>query len=200
MYITDINGREIIYYDDRLEFDTLTILYKDMKNITQSFDGCPVFRFEYQGRDLKIPCKEDDYKIVVEYFRMAADQAQKSDPLEFLADDKKTESRSYSNYDRYGAYEDYGRYNSYGSQQRSEGSKTINKHLYVWLCSFMFGIWGIDRFIRGQIGLGILKIFTAGCFGIMYLYDWIQGIIKAYGGAYNDTEDLYFNADGSYTR
>lgn len=34
-----------------------------------------------------------------------------------------------------------------------------------------FGVLGIDRFYRGQIGLGILKLLTAGGCGIWALID-----------------------------
>ncbi len=98
MYITDVNGRKIIYYDDRLELDSLTIYYKEMKDISQSFEGRPVFRFRYRDRDLRIPCRKEDYKVVLEYFRMAADQGQEFDPLEFLADDKQHYDSVYTDY------------------------------------------------------------------------------------------------------
>nr|WP_237076510.1 TM2 domain-containing protein [Mycoplasma phocoeninasale] len=34
------------------------------------------------------------------------------------------------------------------------------------LLSFFFGGLGIDRFYGGRVGLGLLKLFTAGGFGI----------------------------------
>jgi TM2 domain-containing membrane protein YozV len=39
--------------------------------------------------------------------------------------------------------------------------------------SIFFGTLGIDRFIMGHIGLGILKLITAGGFGIWWLIDVI---------------------------
>lgn len=41
------------------------------------------------------------------------------------------------------------------------------------LMSIFFGTLGIDRFIMGHIGLGILKLITAGGFGIWWLVDVI---------------------------
>lgn len=39
--------------------------------------------------------------------------------------------------------------------------------------SIFFGTLGIDRFMMGHIGLGILKLITAGGFGIWWLVDVI---------------------------
>ncbi len=33
---------------------------------------------------------------------------------------------------------------------------------------------GIDRFYLGYTGMGVLKLLTAGCFGILYIVDIIQ--------------------------
>ncbi|MCU4117123.1 TM2 domain-containing protein [Mycoplasma zalophi] len=45
--------------------------------------------------------------------------------------------------------------------------------LVFLLISFFLGGLGIDRFIKGQIGLGVLKLITAGGFGIWWLIDLI---------------------------
>lgn len=41
----------------------------------------------------------------------------------------------------------------------------------VFVCSIFFGTLGVDRFLNGQIVLGILKILTFGGFGIWSIID-----------------------------
>ncbi|WP_022770425.1 TM2 domain-containing protein [Butyrivibrio sp. NC2007] len=79
--------------------------------------------------------------------------------------------------------------------------KSINKHVYVWVCSFIFGYLGVDRFVRGQIFLGIMKLlFNWATCGIWWLVDWIIGMVKAYGSAFGSEDNLGFNTNGSFVR
>jgi len=41
--------------------------------------------------------------------------------------------------------------------QYNIAERRCNKHIFVWVCNFLFGALGVDRFMRGQIGLGILN-------------------------------------------
>jgi TM2 domain-containing membrane protein YozV len=41
------------------------------------------------------------------------------------------------------------------------------------IMSVLFGGLGVDRFIMGHVGLGILKLITFGGFGIWWLVDLI---------------------------
>ena len=77
--------------------------------------------------------------------------------------------------------------------------RRINKHVFVWVGTFLFGGIGVDRFLRGQIGLGILKILTAGGMGVWSLIDWIIGMVKAYGNEFGQDEDIIF-LNGKYAR
>lgn len=45
--------------------------------------------------------------------------------------------------------------------------------LLTLIMSILFGGLGVDRFIMGHIGLGILKLITAGGCGIWWLVDLI---------------------------
>ena len=92
----------------------------------------------------------------------------------------------------------------------TDGERSINKHVFVWIGTFLLGGIGVDRFMRGQVGLGILKLllcstgwwfFLVGGFigSIWVLADFIIGVVKAYGGAYGDTENITFDENGNYT-
>lgn len=76
--------------------------------------------------------------------------------------------------------------------------KRYNKHIWVWVFNFLLGGLGIDRFMRGQIGLGVVKLLTGGGCGVWALVDWIISLTKAYGAAYADSEEIVF-IDGQYT-
>ncbi len=40
------------------------------------------------------------------------------------------------------------------------------------LVSIFLGSLGIDRFMLGDTGMGVLKLLTAGCCGILTIIDW----------------------------
>ncbi|MDR2708620.1 MAG: TM2 domain-containing protein [Elusimicrobiota bacterium] len=68
--------------------------------------------------------------------------------------------------------------------------RRINKHVFLWLGTFLFGCVGADRFMRGQVAFGLLKMFTFGCFGFWALIDWIIALTKI---GYYETDFVFIN-------
>ncbi|RYE50898.1 MAG: TM2 domain-containing protein [Rhizobiaceae bacterium] len=60
----------------------------------------------------------------------------------------------------------------------ASASKDRNTALIL---SVVLGAWGVDRFFVGDIGLGLLKLFTLGLCGVMWLIDLflIRGRVDA---------------------
>lgn len=49
----------------------------------------------------------------------------------------------------------------------------------ILLVSIFLGSLGIDRFMIGDTGMGILKLLTCGCCGILTIIDWFTISKKA---------------------
>ena len=54
------------------------------------------------------------------------------------------------------------------------------------LVSIFLGVLGIDRFMLGETGMGILKLLTGGVCGILALVDWFTISKKAKELNYNN--------------
>ena len=55
----------------------------------------------------------------------------------------------------------------------------------ILLVSIFLGGFGIDRFMIGDTGMGVLKLLTGGCCGILALVDWFT--------ISNKTKEMNFN-------
>jgi TM2 domain-containing membrane protein YozV len=95
---------------------------------------------------------------------------------------------------------DHGYNEGYQQAQRRGGTayRRINKHIFTWVFSFLLGIYGVDRFYRGQVGHGVLKLLTFGGLGIWYLVDVIISAVNSYSGPNAYEEDLLFDSYGRY--
>jgi TM2 domain-containing membrane protein YozV len=54
---------------------------------------------------------------------------------------------------------------------RMEAKTEWQRQLIILIISFLAGYFGLDRFYRGQIGWGVLKMITVGGAGVWYLVD-----------------------------
>lgn len=53
----------------------------------------------------------------------------------------------------------------------SQLSSSLKDRNTVLVLSVVLGFWGVDRFYIGDIGMGLLKLFTFGGCGILWLVD-----------------------------
>ena len=52
-----------------------------------------------------------------------------------------------------------------------EAKREWQRQLTILIISFLAGYFGLDRFYRGQVAFGVIKLITMGGFGIWYLVD-----------------------------
>ena len=60
----------------------------------------------------------------------------------------------------------------------------------ILLVSIFLGALGIDRFMLGETGMGILKLLTLGCFGILTIVDWFTITKKVKELNYNNVMSM----------
>ena len=48
---------------------------------------------------------------------------------------------------------------------------SLTSPVVVWVVSFFFGYLGLDRFMVGSIGAGVVKLLTFGGFGLWWFID-----------------------------
>lgn len=59
------------------------------------------------------------------------------------------------------------------------------------IISIFIGSFGIDRFMLGEIGLGVLKLLTAGGCGIWTIVDWCTIMNKTKEHNFNELMKLF---------
>lgn len=69
-----------------------------------------------------------------------------------------------------------------------------DKTTAVILAALLGGL-GVDRFYLGYTGMGVLKLLTGGCFGIM----WIIDIINIASGKLQPADGLGYSGDNYST-
>lgn len=95
---------------------------------------------------------------------------------------------------------DFAESNKQGESSDNAAYISLNKHIFVWVFTFLVGSLGVDRFMRGQTGMGIVKLLTGGALGIWSLVDFIVAVTKAYGSSYGSSENIEFDRFGNYTK
>ncbi len=145
------------------------------------------------------PAEEPAYETVTE--ETVVEEYYEPDRRKRYAPDYDTNYKQDYGYNG-GSDRGYGRRYDGGFGQRCNGDRRVarrfNKHLYTWLLSFLLGIYGVDRMVRGQIGLGLVKMLTFGGFGIWYLCDLVIAIIQSYAGPYRNSDYLDFDQYGMF--
>ncbi|MEB4613448.1 TM2 domain-containing protein [Leucobacter sp. M11] len=76
-----------------------------------------------------------------------------------------------------------------GAGQRPGAPVGPKSFVATWLLSWFLGVLGVDRFYLGKVGTGILKLITAGGFGIWWLVD----LILVLAGSQRDKQGFALN-------
>jgi len=76
--------------------------------------------------------------------------------------------------------------------------KFINKHIYTWVGTFLFGFFGGHLFMRGDIGSGIFRFLLNGIGPVgvvLFFIDWITALNKL---SLYDKDFIFANGEWAY--
>lgn len=68
MFATEYNGKEYIFYEDRVTVNGIPIPYREMTNITHRSGDSPAFLFDYKGRRFALPYHPGQIRSILPYF------------------------------------------------------------------------------------------------------------------------------------
>ena len=67
----------------------------------------------------------------------------------------------------------------------------------ILLVSLFLGTFGVDRFMLGETGMGVLKLLTAGLCGILTIVDWFSVQKKAKENNFNKLMAILWVAEAA---
>ncbi len=69
------------------------------------------------------------------------------------------------------------------------------------ILSILLGTLGVDRFYLGYTGMGVLKLLTGGCFGVLWIIDIVNiatgKLLPADGFGYSDDSNVSAKPSGT---
>jgi len=68
------------------------------------------------------------------------------------------------------------------SESKKSSEEVVKNHKVAVLLSILLGWIGADRFYVGHIGIGLLKFFTMGAYGLWWIIDIILFVTKNVSG------------------
>ena len=74
-----------------------------------------------------------------------------------------------------------------------------NMAWFKFVICFLFGYFGVHKFIEKKIGMGILYLFTMGLFGFGWIYDCIKYLIIAIKSTNTNTEEPIYQWESAST-
>ena len=82
-----------------------------------------------------------------------------------------------------------------------KGERKMKDKTTALILSILLGTLGVDRFYLGYTGMGVLKLLTGGCFGVMWIIDIVNiatgKLLPADGSGYSDDSNASAKPSGT---